>query len=120
MSETITVLPADEQRVAFARWAVTQGGRVRTCSHAEFCVPLDLFTAVPEEVLIGALVDGHLYRHVEDDVEPVPAAEPEPVAEVEPVVEDRPLYCAECDREFGTQRGFNKHRSAVHPEGGPS
>ncbi|MFB0617226.1 hypothetical protein [Streptomyces sp. AGS-58] len=64
---TIKVKPAPELRPAFANWAIVQSPRVDTCSHVDFCVPHDLFTLVPEELLIGAIVDGHRYRSPLED-----------------------------------------------------
>ncbi|WP_406322851.1 hypothetical protein [Streptomyces sp. NBC_00519] len=71
----IKVQPARELRVAFARWAVAQSPKVRTCSTMEFTVPPALFTHMPEELLVGSIVDGHPYRSPLDD-EP-PTEEPE-------------------------------------------
>lgn len=61
MSEMIRVEPAHEHRQCFARWAVAQEPKIRTADHNAFAVPADLFTQAPEEILIGALVDGHRY-----------------------------------------------------------
>ncbi|WP_284576828.1 hypothetical protein [Streptomyces sp. 2P-4] len=61
MSHLIHVQPAPEQRRAFAVWATQQTPKVRTVSPSVFAVPAGLFTAVPEEVLIGSTVDGHRY-----------------------------------------------------------
>ncbi|MFF6801133.1 hypothetical protein [Streptomyces sp. NPDC012616] len=63
----IKVRPARELRVAFARWAVAQTPKVRTCSTNEFEVPPRLFTYAPEELLIGSIVDGHRYRSPLED-----------------------------------------------------
>ncbi|MEC3994997.1 hypothetical protein VSR01_16250 [Actinacidiphila sp. DG2A-62] len=61
MNEFIRVEPTPSQRRAFAGWAVAQRPKIRTLSPTEFAVPPHLFTDVPEQVLIGALVDGHRY-----------------------------------------------------------
>lgn len=64
----IKVQPARELRVDFARWAVAQSPKVRTCSTMDFAVPPALFTHMPEELLTGSVVDGHPYRSpVEDE-----------------------------------------------------
>ncbi|GGZ73286.1 hypothetical protein ACFOOM_00885 [Streptomyces echinoruber] len=77
---TIRVKPAPHLRAAFAKWAVAQTPKVDTCSHSEFCVPPDLFTLVPEELLIGATVDGHRYRSpLEDEQLAAGPQEREPV-----------------------------------------
>ncbi|GAA2948240.1 hypothetical protein ACFPN0_15245 [Kitasatospora cinereorecta] len=67
MTDFIHVQPAAEQRVGFARWAVTQDPKVRTVSPSAFSVPHNLFTDVPEPLLIGALVDGHRYVSPDED-----------------------------------------------------
>lgn len=69
MSEMIRVEPAHERRQCFARWAVAQEPKIRTADHNAFTVPADLFTQAPEEILIGALVDGHAYVPVQDNQE---------------------------------------------------
>ncbi|MEH0579120.1 MULTISPECIES: hypothetical protein [Streptomyces] len=69
----IRVQPVRELRVDFARWAVAQTPKVRTCSTTEFEVPPALFTNVPERLLIGSIVDGHPYVSALDDE--VPAEE---------------------------------------------
>ncbi|MFF4755560.1 hypothetical protein ACWD5R_31965 [Streptomyces sp. NPDC002514] len=61
MSDMIEVQPTREQRRAFAAWAVAQLPKIRTVGINAFAVPAALFTEAPEEVLIGALVDGHHY-----------------------------------------------------------
>lgn len=76
--ELIRVRPAPEKRHAFAVWAVAQTPKIRTVSTVEFAVPAAVFIAVPEEVLIGALVDGHRYVSPAEDAAtgtPPPGAE---------------------------------------------
>ncbi|WP_411092316.1 hypothetical protein [Streptomyces sp. 049-1] len=63
----IIVKPERSRLVAFARWATAQTPKVRTVGLAEFGVPPDLFVHAPEEVLIGALVDGHRYVSPSED-----------------------------------------------------
>ncbi|WP_245881650.1 hypothetical protein [Streptomyces milbemycinicus] len=63
----ITVQPTRALRVDFARWAVAQTPKVRTCSTTEFALPPHLFTYMPEELLIDSLVDGHRYRSPMED-----------------------------------------------------
>ncbi|MEU6628461.1 C2H2-type zinc finger protein [Streptomyces parvus] len=65
----IEVQPAPEQRRAFARYAVLQKPKWRTVSPTSFNVPADLFPAVPEELLIGSVVDGHRYVSPVEDAE---------------------------------------------------
>lgn len=67
VSQFLNVQPAAEQRRAFAVWASAQVPKVRTVSQSAFAVPHDLYTAVPEPVLVGALVDGHRYVSPDED-----------------------------------------------------
>lgn len=57
----IHIQPAPARRQAFARWGVAQHPKVRTSSAETFAVDPALFVHAPEAILIGALVDGHLY-----------------------------------------------------------
>jgi hypothetical protein len=63
----IHVQPTPGLRRDFARWATAQRPKIRTVSTVEFAVPADLFAAAPEEILIGALVDGHRYLSPAED-----------------------------------------------------
>ncbi|MCM1964841.1 hypothetical protein [Streptomyces sp. G1] len=74
----IRVTPAAGLRQAFAAWAVQQRPKVRTVSSRSFAVPPKLFTALPEELLLGSYVDGHPYVPVPPEEEPeAPAVLPE-------------------------------------------
>ncbi|MFD8509704.1 hypothetical protein ACFV27_00960 [Streptomyces antimycoticus] len=76
--DEIHIEPAPEQRVAFARWGVAQAPKVRTVGVSTFAVAPELFVQAPEEILIGALVDGHRYVSPEEDATngtPPPGAE---------------------------------------------
>ncbi|NGO66801.1 C2H2-type zinc finger protein [Streptomyces boncukensis] len=72
MSDLIRVEPARERRVEFAAWAVAQDPKIRTVAAHAFAVPAALFTEAPEELLIGALVDGRPYvsPDADEDQEP--------------------------------------------------
>ncbi|MDH6489660.1 hypothetical protein [Streptomyces sp. SAI-127] len=63
----ITVRPERSRLVAFARWATAQTPKVGTVGLGEFGVPADQFVNAPEDVLIGALVDGHRYVSPTED-----------------------------------------------------
>ncbi|MFI9026305.1 C2H2-type zinc finger protein [Streptomyces sp. NPDC053560] len=63
----IHVEPARESRIALARWAVAQTPKVGTAGPNTFAVPADLFTHMPEALLIGARVDGHRYVSPDED-----------------------------------------------------
>ena len=63
----VLVEPAGEQRQQFATWCIAQEPEVSTASHSAFAVPAELFKELPEPLLVGAYVDGHLYRHVTDE-----------------------------------------------------
>lgn len=87
MSGTIRVQPAWRLRQEFAAWATAQSPKVRTVAPNTFAVPGGLFTGIPEEVLIGALVDGHRFISPTEDAEHgVPA--PEPAAWTPPVLQE--------------------------------
>ncbi|MEZ3180797.1 hypothetical protein KYY02_19515 [Streptomyces pimonensis] len=69
----IHVRPAIAQRRNFARWATGHTPKLRTVSPDTFAVPPHLFVDAPEELLIGALVDGHPYRSpLEDEANGTP------------------------------------------------
>jgi hypothetical protein len=92
----ITVQPAAELRRDFAVWAVAQTPPIGTNSPFSFAVPAALFAAVPERVLIGALIDGHRYVSPVEDEElgrtPPGGTQPETASgpDVAPVEEDDP------------------------------
>jgi hypothetical protein len=60
----VLVEPADEHRQAFARWCLAQDPPIMTASSTGSQVPADLFTTVPDELLDGAYIDGHVFRPV--------------------------------------------------------
>lgn len=76
LTPPILIQPAADLRQAFAQWATSHTPKVRTVSPVVFAVPAHLFTAAPEHLLLGALVDGHPYVPVppEDEAETVQAA----------------------------------------------
>jgi hypothetical protein len=129
----IRVQPARDRRIAFARWAIEQDPMVRTCSHVEFAVPPDLFTHMPEDLLVGSLVDGHRYRSpLEDSEQPeseaVPGEPQPPVPDsayppgdvpLDEQPEESAVRCDLCERTFSTERGRDTHRRQVHPEEAP-
>lgn len=59
--QMIRVRPARVRLVAFARWASAQTPKVRTSSPDAFAVPAHLVGEIPEELLVGAWVDGQRY-----------------------------------------------------------
>ncbi|MEU2487040.1 hypothetical protein ABZ593_20830 [Streptomyces sp. NPDC012617] len=101
MTDHIHVQPAAEQRVGLARWAVAQTPKVRTVGPSAFSVPHQLFTDVPEPLLIGALIDGHRY------VSPV-----EDAANGQP----RLLSCGLCYEENGEEAHPHPDCTAGSPE----
>ncbi|MFC4060243.1 hypothetical protein ACFOWE_18215 [Planomonospora corallina] len=80
----IRVQPARELRRDFAAWAVAQTPKVRTVSTTEFGVPDQVFPAVPEELLYGALVDGHPYVPAAAELEEREAVPGEAMPEIDP------------------------------------
>jgi hypothetical protein len=73
MSDIIRVQPASCRIQAFAVWAIEQTPKIRTVGHDTFGVPADLFGEAPEEILIGALVDGSRYISPDEAQEQPPA-----------------------------------------------
>ncbi|MEV7412887.1 hypothetical protein [Streptomyces althioticus] len=74
MSDKIHVRPASERRRDFARWATGYTVKLRTVGPDTFAVPPHLFGDVPEELLVGAIVDGRRYRSpLEDEATGTPA-----------------------------------------------
>ncbi|KPI33271.1 hypothetical protein OV450_1359 [Actinobacteria bacterium OV450] len=63
----IRVKPTPEKRRAFAEWATQQRPKVRTLSSTSFAVPPAAFQDIPEELLIGSMVDGHRYVSPDED-----------------------------------------------------
>lgn len=99
--DLIHVRPRRDQRVAFARWAVSQRPKVRTTSAEEFGVPPVLFVDMPEDLLRGSLVDGRPYVSPLDheETEAAPAGAPELTGVVGP----RLLSCGLCYEENGEE-----------------
>jgi hypothetical protein len=76
-SNRIRIQPTRAQRRAFAVWAVAQTPKLRTVGTDAFAVPAHLFATAPEDILIGALVDGHRYVSPDEDAalgRPAPGA----------------------------------------------
>lgn len=69
MSDKIHVQPATGVRRDFARWATGHRPKLRTVGPDTFAVPPRLFVDVPEELLVGAVVDGRRYRSPLEDEE---------------------------------------------------
>lgn len=67
MSYMVLIEPSDENRQAFAKWCLAQTPRIETASHAGSEVDSELFKQVPEALLVGAHIDGRLYRHVAEE-----------------------------------------------------
>jgi len=63
----IEVQPSAQHRQGFARWAVAQVPKIATVSPHAFGVPAGLFIDIPEELMTGALVDGHPYVSPDDE-----------------------------------------------------
>lgn len=70
MTYLILVEPADEQRQGFARWCLAQDPPIMTASATGSEVPADLFVDIPDELLDGAYVDGHVFRPVVEGKSP--------------------------------------------------
>lgn len=91
MTDYVHIEPADEQRRAFARWALAQTPKLQTASSTGTDVPVDLYPEVPPELLEGAFVDGYLYggtaapavaeKQPEDPKDPEPPKPPQVAAD---------------------------------------
>lgn len=128
-----------------ARWLLGRDRGIRTSGIGGFVVPSGLFVEVPAEFLEGARIDGTMFRPALAGFEPhglgyrpaeaqpadvVPVddgAQPEPVtADLAPLDDADDAApggdaaeawgCEDCGRQFGTQRGLRRHRTAVHHE----
>jgi hypothetical protein len=66
----VLIEPAPGQRRAFARWCLEQTPKIPTATASGSFVPLELLTAVPDDVLAGARIDGTLFRPVIEGFEP--------------------------------------------------
>lgn len=64
MNYKVLIEPADDQRRAFARWCISQSPRIETATAFGTEVDAETFKRIPEPLLVGAYVDGRLYRHV--------------------------------------------------------
>lgn len=74
MTEFVHIEPGRAQRPAFAAWGLAQDPPLQTASASGWDVPLDLYPAVPVELLEGAFIDGYLAGS-----QPTPAAPAEAV-----------------------------------------
>ncbi len=64
MTYLVQVEPADEHRQGFAQWCLAQSPPIMTASATSSEVPVSLFSSIPDELLHGAYIDGHLFRPV--------------------------------------------------------
>ncbi|MER7135393.1 hypothetical protein ABT358_02470 [Streptomyces sp. NPDC000341] len=104
MSDVITIQPTRELLVPFARWAVAQSPRVRTDSVNSFAVPAHLFAGMPEDILVGSLVDGHRYVSPAEDARTGTPAPGELLGVSRRVAgEARLLACGLCYEEDGEE-----------------
>lgn len=69
MSRNIRVQPAARRRQEFASWATAQNPKIHTVAPNTFAVPAGLYADAPEEILIGALIDGQRYVSPAEDAE---------------------------------------------------
>ncbi|MFJ2745406.1 hypothetical protein ACIO3O_37750 [Streptomyces sp. NPDC087440] len=120
MTDLIQVEPAPERRRAFARWAVAQNPKLDTVGPNTFAVPAELFTKAPEDILIGSLVDGHLYVSPQEDSdngqveELLGVATPAGLTAAPEPDELTTFPCDQCTRDFATERGRDAHGRQAH------
>ncbi|CAM5301816.1 hypothetical protein AB0F92_22740 [Kitasatospora aureofaciens] len=134
----IRVQPAAARIRAFAQWAIAQDPKVRTVSTHEFAVPAERFAEAPEDILLGALVEGQPYvpaaggqgaadapagdgappaaSPAGTQPDPADEAPEEPASDPAPVLSEAAFPCGTCDRHFGTERGRDTHRRQAHQE----
>ena len=104
MSDIISIQPTRERLVPFARWAVAQSPKVRTDSVNSFAVPAHLFAGMPEDILVGSLVDGHRYVSPVEDARRGTPPPGELLGVSRPVAgEARLLACGLCYEEDGEE-----------------
>lgn len=65
MNDPIMIEPAGPNRPAFAAWGLAQDPPIQTATASGWLVPVELYPAVPVELLDGAYVDGFLYDRPE-------------------------------------------------------
>lgn len=65
MNDPIMIEPAGPNRPAFAAWGLAQDPPIQTATASGWLVPVELYPAVPTELLDGAYVDGFLYDRPE-------------------------------------------------------
>lgn len=108
MTYLVSVEPADEHRKSFAQWCLAQHPPILTASSTGSQVPVDLFPSIPDELLHGAYIDGHLFRPV--IAGRAPSGEgyrDELEAGTEPVVEE-PVSVKTTQRRRNTRKDDNK------------
>lgn len=113
MTDYVDVTPTVPQRVAFAVAAVAADPYTRTVGTGVFRVRQDVFTHLPEEVLVGSLVGGSPYRAVADDEPVTPVIEDPLEGEQHPTISGLHL-CQDCDKVAASAAGLAAHRRAKH------
>jgi hypothetical protein len=109
----VTVTPAMPLRVPFAQHVVSADPYTRTVGLNEFAVRTDVFTHMPEELLVGSTIDGTPYRAVVDEELP---AETDPLADEQHSTISGLHVCEVCDKTSTTAAGLAAHRRAKHKE----
>ncbi|WP_331756216.1 hypothetical protein OHA04_45735 (plasmid) [Streptomyces sp. NBC_01590] len=125
MNDMIRIQPTRGRRTDFARWAVAQRPKVDTVSLHEFGVPARLFVDMPEDILIGALVDGSRYVSPVEDAalgNPGPGAGGQAVPTVATVVGESgpetiiPLTRPDRSHQLAEQSGLEQLLGTAVPE----
>lgn len=101
MTDYVDVEPVRELRTEFARTVVAADRHTRMAGTGTFRVQRDVFTELPEKLLVGAFIDGTPYRHVVE----------EPDADAAP---DDALICEDCGKTAASPAGLAAHRRAKH------
>lgn len=118
MTYYVNVTPTPENRRALAVALVTADPLTRMAGHGVFSVHRDVFLDLSEQLLVGALVDGTLYRPVKDERPAtggtVTSTVTALVGETGPETVKPDLICADCDKVAASAAGLAAHRRAKH------
>lgn len=108
MTYLVLVEPADEHRKGFAQWCLSQDPPIMTASASGSEVPADLFTTIPDELLDGAHIDGHVFRPVVEGKAPLGDGYQPDVPLVDRPVPGRPAAKKTAARRRSTRKGSSQ------------
>ena len=133
MSDNVPVQPTRELRTEFARYVVAADPHTRMAGQGVFLVRRDVFTAMPEALLVGAYIGGTLYRPVDTGAEgpdtpvtgqnegadtgadtPVDEPDTDPLKGEQHPTQAGLHVCTDCDKVAASAAGLAAHRRAKH------